>query len=346
MAQVLVTGATGFVGSHVARALVDAGHSVRILHRTTSRMDALAGLTYDSVIGELLDEATLQAACDGCEWVFHVAAVADYWQADITHMYAINIEGTRRLLRAARAAGVQRVIFTSSAAAVGMRDDKSPADETDDFDLSPHEFPYAYSKLLAEDAVRYAVKTYQQDVVTVNPVIVLGPGDLNLISGRFITEMHRLQWTIPVTSGGIGVADVRDVARWHIAAAEKGQSGGRYILGTANYSLRDWYAMCAQTVGVLPPFIPLPDFVLPLAANIIDTLQRLGLRLPVDASQTRLGSQNLHFDYTHTHTNLGAPQVDMYQSLRDTYRWYQEHGYVQETWLSTWLARLGENPTN
>jgi dihydroflavonol-4-reductase len=341
MVKALVTGGTGFVGSHVARTLVDAGHTVRILHRKSSKLDVLKGLTFESTLGDVLEEDALRVACEGCEWVFHVAAVADYWQADQSHMFAVNVEGTRRVLRAARDARVKRVIFTSSAAAVGFRDDGRPSGESLDFNLNPQAFPYGYSKLKAEEVARYAVKAYEQDIVTVNPVIVLGPGDLNMISGRFVTEMQRLQWTIPVSSGGIGVVDVRDVARWHLVAAEQGRTGERYILGTANYSLRDWYAMCAQVVGSAQPFLTVPDFVLPIMAGVIERLQKAGIQLPVDASQTRLGSQNIHFDYAKAHAELGAPQVDMYTSLEDTYTWYQANGYIKPDWQADAIAALG-----
>ncbi len=341
MVKALVTGATGFVGSHVARELVEAGHEVRVLHRQSSKLNALTGLRYESVIGELLDEAALRTACTGCDWIFHVAAVADYWQADVARMVAVNVEGTRRVLRAARDCGVERVIFTSSGAAVGFRPDGKPADETLDYNLRPHDFPYAWTKMLAEYVVRNAVQQYGQDIVTVNPVIVLGPGDLNMISGRFITEMARLQWTIPITAGGIGVVDVRDVARWHVVAAEQGRTGERYILGTANYNLRDWYTMCAQVVNVAPPFLQVPNFVLPFIATLIERLQRMGIQLPVDAAQIRLGQRAIQFDYSKAHRELGAPNVSMYQSLQDTYDWYRDNGYLQPDWQFRLIGELG-----
>jgi dihydroflavonol-4-reductase len=341
MVKALVTGGTGFVGSHIVRALVEAGHDVRVLHRASSRLDALKGLPYESALGDVLDEDALQAACADCAWVFHAAAVADYWQAEYSRMFAINVEGTRRVLRAARMAGVQRVIFTSSAAAIGLNNDHQPADGRRDFNLRPHEFPYGFSKHKAEQVVRHAVQAYGQDVVTVNPVIVLGPGDLNMISGRFITEMRRLQWTIPMTSGGIGVVDVRDVARWQLAAAEHGRTGARYILGTANYSLSDWYGMVAQVVGVAPPVFTLPDALLPLVASAVEALRQAGVNLPVDAAQVRLGARQIHFDYQRTHDELGAPQIDMYRSLTDTYAWYAAHGYLQPDALADTIARLG-----
>jgi dihydroflavonol-4-reductase len=181
---------------------------------------------------------------------------------------------------------------------------------------------------MAESVAQYAVENYGQDVVTVNPVIVMGPGDLNMISGRFITEIARWQWLVPVPPGGVGVVDVRDVARWHVAAAKHGKCGERYILGAANYTYREWFAMVADTVGVARPFLPLPGFALPWVARLVEWLRALRIHLPVDSAQTRLGARHLYFDYDKAFTELGEPQIDMKQSLRDTYAWYREHGYM------------------
>ena len=338
--KALVTGATGFVGSHVARALAAAGHDLRVLHRRNSRLDALHGLDFEPVIGDLLDSDALAAACAGCDLVFHVAAVAAYWREERQRMLAINVEGTRRLLAAARATAVRRVIFTSSAAALGLRHDGRPADESARFNLQPHQFPYGYSKHLAERCARHALRHHGQDIVILNPVIVLGPGDLNLISGRFVTEMQRLQWAIPVTSGGVGAVDVRDVARWHLAAADRGRPGERYILGSANFSLRDWYALCARAVGVAPPLFQLPDAALPLLALFISLARRAGLQAPVDPSQIRMGKRNLHFVYDKAHRELGPPQIDMQRSLRDTVAWYRDQDLLQEGRLGKLLRAL------
>ncbi|MDE0610641.1 MAG: NAD-dependent epimerase/dehydratase family protein [Anaerolineaceae bacterium] len=338
--KALVTGATGFVGSHVARALVEAGHEVRVLHRRSSRLDALQGLDCEAVIGDVLENEALAQACRGCELVFHVAAVAAYWRTERSQMYAINVEGTRRVLAAARAANVRRMVFTSSAASLGLRRDGRPVDESALFNLLPHRFPYGHSKHLAERCVQHAVKEQGQDVVIVNPVIVTGPGDLNLISGRFVTEMQRLQWLIPVSSGGVGVVDVRDVARWHLAAAERGRSGERYILGNANYSLREWYALCARAVGVAPPLLQLPDAALPALAGLVALARRLGMQPPADPSQVRMGGRRLHFVYDKAHNDLGPPQVDMLRSLQDTADWYRARGMLQEGRLGRLLRAL------
>ncbi len=338
--KALVTGATGFVGSHVARALAGAGHELRVLHRRSSRLDALQGLDCETVIGDVLDSDALAQACQGCELVFHVAAVAAYWRTERSQMYAINVEGTRRVLAAARAANVRRVVFTSSAASLGLRRDGRPVDESARFNLLPHRFPYGHSKHQAERCVQHALREHGQDVVIVNPVIVMGPGDLNLISGRFVTEMQRLQWLIPVSSGGVGVVDVRDVARWHLAAAARGRSGERYILGSANYSLREWYALCARAVGVAPPLLQLPDMALPLLAGMVAMARRLGMQPPADPSQIRMGGRRLHFVYDKAHRELGPPQIDMLQSLQDTADWYRARGLLSEGRLGRLLRAL------
>ena len=325
--KALVTGGTGFVGSHIVRALAEAGHTARVLHRTSSRLDALAGLEYEPALGDILDADALRAACAGCDWVFHVAAVADYWRADAGRMFRANVEGTRLVLAAARAAGVRRVVFTSSAAAVGPRPDGQPADETTPFSLPPERFPYGHSKVQAEAVVAAAVEA-GQDAVIVNPVIVMGPGDLNLISGSYIIQVKRWGPLVPVTSGSIAVIDVRDVARMHLAAAERGRPGQRYLLGTANYTHREWLGMIADAIGTRRPFLPAPDFLLPPVAAAVDAARRLGLPTPVDSNQVRLGARHITFRFDKAWEALGRPQVDMRQSLRDTVDWYRAQGYI------------------
>jgi dihydroflavonol-4-reductase len=157
----------------------------------------------------------------------------------------------------------------------------------------------------------------------------MGPGDLNMISGTFVTQIKKLGWLVPVTSGGIAVVDVRDVARWHILAAEKGRTGERYILGTANYPLKQWYAMIADVVGSRRPFFPTPDFVAPIVAVSIKILRRIGINTPIDSGQARMGTRNVYYDSSKARAELGEPQIDMTQSLRDTYTWYRDNGYIK-----------------
>jgi dihydroflavonol-4-reductase len=337
--QTCVTGGTGFVGSHIVRVLLEDGHPVRVLHRQNSKLDALQGLDYESAIGDVTDYEAMLRAFEGCDWVFHVAAVADYWRANRDWMFEVNVEGTRKVLQAAKAVGVKRVIFTSSAAAVGMSENGIPSDETITFNLSPEKFPYGYSKILAEDLVQEATQA-GQDVVILNPAVVIGPGDLNMISGSYITQVVSWQWLVPKTSGGIGVIDVRDVAMSHLAAAKKGRTGERYLLNTKNFTNQAWFGLIAEIVGVAPALFPVADFMLPHIANIVTMLQKWGIETPVDANQTRLGGRMIYWDASKAYQELHQPQIDMRQSVQDTYDWYVEYSYIQASMMATMLRKM------
>jgi dihydroflavonol-4-reductase len=339
--SVCITGGTGFLGSYLVRLLSEKGHYVRVLHRPNSKLTALEGLSYESALGDVTDEASMRKAFEGCDWVFHAAAVADYWRADKSYMFEVNVEGTRKVLAAAKAAHVQRIIFTSSAAAIGLPKDKNhPSDETVPFNLPPEKFPYGYSKFQAEALIHEAV-TQGQDIVTLNPSGITGAGDLNLISGTFVEQVAKLQWLVPSSKGGIGISDVRDVAASHLAAAEKGRIGEHYILNTANYSYSELFGLIASVIGVAPPLIEAPSFVLPFAANTIELLRRLKIPTPIDANQARLGGKYVYFDASKAHRELHQPQIDMHQSIKETYDWYCEHGYIRENWTSKALKTIG-----
>lgn len=332
--KALVTGATGFVGSHITRQLIEAGHSVRALYRSQKKLSQLADLDVEAVPGELDDIALLNGACAGCDLVFHVAAKADYWKDDDRGaLWRVNVEGTRNLLTAAKAAGVRRVVFTSSASTIGILPGARSADETTPFNLPPERFWYAYTKLKAE-AIAAEYVAAGLDVVTLNPAVIIGPGDLNAISGSFLLETARFQWLLPMSSGGISVIDVRDVARAHLAAIGRGASGERYILSAANLSYREWFGLIAAACGVRPPLLATPDWLLEPTARLIELLRSVGVQTPMDADQTRLGSSQVYFDAGKANGELGAPQIDIETSLRDTFDWYQQHGYIKDNWLT------------
>ncbi len=341
--KALVTGATGFVGSHLVRLLLAEGHEVRALYRSEKKLNILEGLEIEPIQGDLDDVDLLREACAGCDWVFHVAAKADYWRSDDkVQMERINVDGTRNVLQASKEANVSRIIFTSSASTIGFRKDGQPADESEPFNLAPERFYYAYTKVQAEQVITEAVKA-GQDVVTVNPTIIIGPGDLNAISGTFIIETAKTQWLTPISSGGVAVIDVRDVARGHLLAAEQGTAGEKYILNTANISHRDWFNLITDAMNVGRPIFKTPDFMLPIVANAIDLLRRIGIATPIDSNQARLGSSFVYFDNSKAREDLGfVPQIPMEQSVRETFAWYQEHGYIQPTLMTKSIHRLGK----
>ncbi|MCY3976772.1 MAG: NAD-dependent epimerase/dehydratase family protein [Chloroflexi bacterium] len=338
--KALITGATGFVGSHLTRLLIESGYDARALYRSEKKLAVLAGLELETIAGDLDDIATLEEACAGCDVVFHVAAKADYWKDDDRDaLWRINVEGTRNLLTAAQSAGVRRVIFTSSASTIGIRPGTAPADESDTFNLALERFLYAWSKVNAEEIAAEFVAA-GMDIVTLNPTVIIGPGDLNAISGSFILETARFQWLTPMSSGGLAAIDVRDVARAHLAAVERGRRGERYILNCANLSYREWFRLIATACGVTPPVFAMSDWLLEPTARFIELLRALGLRTPMDADQTRLGSAHIYFDAGKARRELGAPQIDIPTSLRDTYDWYEGNGYIKREWLTRLIGLL------
>lgn len=329
MAKALVTGATGFVGSWIARTLVKSGHEVRVLRRETSRLDAIADVDVMHFIGDLTQPDALLKAVEGVDWVFHVAAVADYWRTGKQKIYEVNVDGTRTLLDACLKAGVKRFIFTSSGAAIGFNDDGHPVSEKDHFSVDPRLSPYGHSKFLAEAEVYKAIQK-GLDCVILNPSIVLGPGDLNLISGSLILEIAKGRVPFLPMQGGVTYVDVRDVAQAHLAAAEKGRCGERYLLGTVDMSNKAIIRLTSQIVGVRPPFIPSFPFMVKTFAWIVDIARWMGIQLPgdVEGNQLRLSLHDIYFDCSKAHRELGEPQIDLVQSIMDTYSWYQENGYL------------------
>ncbi len=263
---VLVTGATGFVGAAVARALAGRGVSVRLMHRAGSDLANLACVPGERVVGDLTDPASLGRAVAGCRYVFHVAADYRLFVPDPAAMRRINIDGTVALLRAARAAGVERVVYTSSVAALGLIGDGTPADELTPNEAADHVGPYKRSKYEAEVAVR-SLAAQGLDVVIVNPTAPVGPGDIKPTpTGRMVLDAARGKMPAYVETG-MNIVHVDDVAAGHILALERGRSGESYILGGEDLMLSDIIGLITRLAGRKPPRVKLPiGPLMPLAA--------------------------------------------------------------------------------
>ncbi|MCI0710549.1 MAG: NAD-dependent epimerase/dehydratase family protein [Chloroflexi bacterium] len=329
MARALVTGGTGFVGSWVARYLIKAGHEVVVMHRATSRQDLINDLAVEHAVATLDDIDALHMAVENIDWVFHVAAISAYWRNNRDHIYRVNVDGTRNLLLACESASVQRFIFTSSASAVGWREDRYPSDESTYFNVNPQLSPYAHSKFLAETEVHRAVQR-GLDAVILNPAVVIGPGDMNQISGSLVIQVAQGKVPVMPLQGGVTYIDVRDVAASHVAAAEKGNTGEQYILGTVNMSHRAMLALIARIVGQPVPKIPIPAVAVDALATLADVGNRLNIPLPgdVEANQIRMSKRDIYFDCSKAWRELHEPEIDIYESLVDTYQWYAKNGYL------------------
>ena len=325
--KVLVTGGTGFVGSQLVAALVRRGDSVRVLHRANSSLLTLEGLPVEHVVGDILDPQTVERAVQGYDWVFHVAGLSSYWRARREEIYRVNVEGTRLVMDACLRAGVQRVVYTSSVAAIGIPPAGTVGREDTEFDPLSATFAYADSKRRAEEEVRRDVDRGLAAVI-VNPAIVIGAGDQYLIAGQLGLDVARGRLPA-VPPGGICLVDVDAVVQGHIAAAERGGVGERYILGGENLSFREMATMIASMTGRPAPRRTLPRRALPVLGAIVDAANRVSPRpQPVSGDQLRLSAWDLFFDSGKAVRELGYPLLPFRGAAEKALRWYREHGYL------------------
>jgi dihydroflavonol-4-reductase len=308
-------------------ALVGRGEHVRVLRRANSGLLTLEGLPVEHVIGDILDPDAVMRAMEGCEWVFHVAGLSSYWRAKREEIYRVNVEGTRIVMDACLRAGVQRVVHTSSVGAIGIPPDGTVGDENLAFDRTSATFAYADSKHRAEEAVWRTVDRGLAAVI-VNPAVVIGAGDQYLIAGHLGIEVARGRLAA-VPPGGVCVVDVDAVVQGHMAAAERGRVGERYILGGENLSYREIVATVASMTGRPAPRRTLPRRALPLLGAIVDVANRVSPRpQPVSGEQLRLSARDVFFDSGKAVRELDYPLLPFRGATEKALRWYKEHGYL------------------
>jgi dihydroflavonol-4-reductase len=330
--KAFVTGATGFVGSHVARELANQGADLRLLVRASSPTRNIDGLHAERVVGDLREPASLRTAIAGCDVVFHVAADYRLWTrdaADMQSMYRSNVEGTRALIDAARQAGVRRIVYCSSVATMGFTGNGHPADENSPVRLQDMIGHYKRSKFMAEQVAIEAGKS-GGDVVVVNPTTPVGEGDVKPTpTGRIILDFLKRKFPAYVDTG-LNLVDVREVARGHIAALENATPGERYILGGQNLTLKQILDKLAAITGLAAPKIRLP-YVFALAAGAGDTLVsgRLLRREPrVTLDAVRMGRKKMWVSSEKAQRELGWNMVAVDDALRRAAEWFQANGYV------------------
>jgi dihydroflavonol-4-reductase len=326
---VFVTGATGFVGSHVAQLLAEQGADLRLLVRPSSNPRNIQGLKAERVVGDLRDPASLEKVMAGCDVLFHVAADYRLWIRDPEQMYSANVDGTRAILQAARSNRVRRVVYTSSVATMGFTSDGQPADENSPVSLDSMIGHYKRSKFMAEEVAIKAGKS-GMDVVVVNPTTPVGEQDIKPTpTGRIIVDFLKKKFPAYVDTG-LNLVDVKECARGHVAALERGRSGERYILGGENLTLKQILDKLAVITGLPSPKVKLP-YAVALASGLVDTvvtglLLRREPRVTLDA--VRMGRKKMFVSSAKAGRELGWKTVPVEGALRRAVEWFHANGYV------------------
>jgi dihydroflavonol-4-reductase len=330
--KAFVTGATGFLGSHVARVLAEQGADLRLLVRPTSDLRNIADLNAERVYGDLRDRASIEKALSGCEVVFHVAADYRLWVRDPNEMYRSNVEGTRCLLEAARKQGVRRIVYTSSVATMGFgsgSNNGGGADEECPVSLTDMIGHYKRSKFMAEKVAIDAAKS-GVDVVIVNPTTPIGERDIKPTpTGRIVVDFLKRKFPAYVETG-LNLVDATECARGHVQALEKGRSGERYILGGENLTLKQILDRLAAITGLPSPTVKVPHFVALSGAVFYEMVMgRLLGRAPrATIDEVRMSRKMMFVSSAKAERELGWRVIPVDAALRRSVEWFRANGYV------------------
>ncbi len=328
--KAFVTGATGFVGSHVAHLLAEQGASLRLLTRNSSRRENIEGLNAELVTGDLAQPESFKSALRGCEFVFHVAADYRVWVRDPGAMYRANVEGTRSIIRAAQEAGVRRVVYTSSVATMGFTSNGQPCDENSPVALGDMIGHYKRSKFMAEQVAIEAAKA-GANVVILNPTTPVGERDIKPTpTGRIIVDFLNHNFPAYVETG-LNLVDVHEIARAHVASIERGRSGERYILGGEDLTLKQILDKLAAITGIPTPTVKVPHAVA-MGFAVWDEFftGRLRGREPratIDA--VRMGRKMMFASSAKAERELDYKALPVEAALERAVNWFRDHGYVK-----------------
>jgi dihydroflavonol-4-reductase len=327
----LVTGGTGFVGANLVRELTAVGASVRVLARPGGDRRALDGVKVEIVEGDLLDAASLARACAGVDTLYHVAADYRLWAPDPAVLHRVNVDGTRAMLQAAGAAGVRRIVYTSTVGALGIPKDGAPGTEDTPVALADMVGAYKRTKFLAEQ-VALGFARDGLPVVIVNPSAPVGPWDVKPTpTGQMVVDFISGKMFATLDTG-LNVVHVRDVAKGHVLAAERGKPGEKYILGAArgNVSLAEIGGLLSEISGRRPPRLRVPYAVAWCGAACMEGVARLTGGTPqVTLTAVRMARKRMYFSPAKAIRELGLPQSDVRLALRDAVEWFTTHGYAR-----------------
>ncbi|MGB3728063.1 MAG: SDR family oxidoreductase, partial [Thermodesulfobacteriota bacterium] len=321
----LVTGATGFIGSHIAKKLVDRGEHVKILLRQSSQTSNIDDIDVERVYGDVMDTDSVNEALKGCDTLYHTAGVASFRKEDYQKMEEINVKGTSNILNAALEAGIKKAVHTSSIAAIGVDPNRGIANEETKYDLDYLGVKYLDTKHRGEQiALDLAKKGLP--LVVVNPSTVIGTGDIYLSSTAFILWFYKKKFP-GYMDGTLNMVDVDDVAEGHILAAEKGRIGERYILGNENFTLLQLFSLLEEVTGVPKPKMKIPYFMALASGYVVERI--LGMSFPnystMDLDSVKLSKLRWHFDSSKAINELGYQPGDIKESVKNTLTWFREN---------------------
>lgn len=324
----LVTGANGFIGSSVVRLLLDKGHEVRVLVRPNSDRRNFEGLDIEVIEGDLRNTESLKNAVNNCQILFHLAADYRLWIPDPDNMYKTNVDGTRNLIIAATAAGVEKIIYTSSVATLGINKDGTASDETTAVSLEDMTGHYKRSKFLAEQEVNKLIKEQACPVTIVNPSTPVGPRDIKPTpTGKIVLDTIRKRMPAYVNTG-LNIVHVDDVAMGHLLAMEKGEIGERYILGGDNMTLASILEYICISQDMSPPTIKLPhNLVLPIAwfMERIADITHKEPRATIDS--VKMSKKMMFFSSAKAKEKLGYQSRPGVEGLKDAIDWFNIENY-------------------
>jgi dihydroflavonol-4-reductase len=327
--NVFLTGSTGFVGSHVARAYAAAGAELRLLTRTSSKLAAIEGLAAEIVIGDLREPEALRTAMRGCDALVHVAADYRLWVRDPCEMYAANVDGSRELLRIAREEGVAKVVYTSSVATMGFRADGTIVDEATPVSLADMIGVYKRSKFLAEQEAIAAAHAGQH-VMILNPTTPIGAGDAKPTpTGRIVVDFLNRKFPAYVDTG-LNLVDVAEVARMHVVALDRGTAGERYILGGENLTLKQILDRMSAITGLPSPTMKVPHAVAMAFAFFDETItgKLRGKEPRATVEAVRMGRKFMFASSARAERELGFQVLPVYNALRAAIDWFVAHDYA------------------
>jgi len=324
--NILVTGGTGFIGSNLVRELIRRGYNVRSFQRASSNDITLRGVEVEHVIGDIIDRDSLASAMRGCDTVFHTAALVTFWKRKRKEQFEVNVSGTKNIVDTCLETGIEKLVHTSSVAALGYRTDRGLIDESTAYNWGAL-YSYRYTKHLAELEILKGVDKGLNSSI-INPSIIIGPRDINTHGGIILKDIKHGR--IPsYVEGGMNIVSVHDVVAGEIAAALHGRNGERYILGGVNLTYREVFQLVAKILDGKPPKIKVPVWIVKFAGKVLDLVGDIThTQPPLTSDLTAAAGLYNWYSIEKAKRELGYNPTSIEDAIREAYEWYKENGMI------------------